>query len=153
MDCACNECSHRLPRPGSWSKHWWHKTWGLGIFRWCKTIYHMAGWETQLLLLACWWNFGYGHSALLLLQRALVIQIGKRVHFLKMLRRGEYFHINIEQIVQQEWIVAGVGWCTDLWHSLILLSQITVITPYLIQSPRMDPGNSTCFRTNESFLQ
>ena len=35
-----------------------------------------------------------------------------RVHFLKMLRRGKYFHINrrtIEQIVQQEWIVAGVG--------------------------------------------
>ena len=33
-----------------------------------------------------------------------------RVHFLKMLRRGKYFHINrrtIEQIVQQEWIVAS----------------------------------------------
>ena len=35
-----------------------------------------------------------------------------RVNFLKMLRRGKFFHINrrtIEQIVQQEWIVAGVG--------------------------------------------
>ena len=35
-----------------------------------------------------------------------------RVNFLRMFQRGKYFHINrctIEQIVQQEWIVAGVG--------------------------------------------
>ena len=35
-----------------------------------------------------------------------------RVHFLKMLCRGKYLHINrrtIEQIVQQEWIVAVPG--------------------------------------------
>ena len=51
-----------------------------------------------------------------LLQSALVIQIGK-LEFISCgcpspNSRGKYFHINrrtIEQIVQQEWIVAGVG--------------------------------------------